>query len=198
MHSHVQSHELVHLSGVRCHVLASSVRGLLLCTLLNRKQNSNSIYFKPRMPRSKLKNSSEVVGPAIGQMFLRHGTYVQSGTRRLPFRMKSSVTVSPLTRKEDLLPRRHWVVSQEGPCEPGSVPSASRVSDIPACPPFPVTADPSALLSLIILSLVVSNSCPPDASTLYASCCTTILFKGQYCKIKGFFLIFCVCCVLFM
>ena len=114
MHSHVQSHELVHLSGVRCHVLASSVRGLLLCTLLNRKQNSNSIYFKPRMPRSKLKNSSEVVGPAIGQMFLRHGTYVQSGTRRLrqPLRMQSSATLSFVVRKK-ILPRHHTCLPRQ-------------------------------------------------------------------------------------
>ena len=90
---------------------------------------------------------------------------------------------------------------QECPCEPGSVPSASRVSDVAACPPFPITADPLALLSLIFLSLVVSNSClatwcqPLVCQLLYYP---TILFKGQYCKIKGFFLIFCVCCVLFI
>ena len=86
---------------------------------------------------------------------------------------------------------------QECQCEPRPVPSTSCMSEIAASLHF--------LLLLVLqlcylssLSLVVSNYC------LFTWCqplvCQlldypTILFKGQYCKIRGFFLTFCVCCI---
>ena len=40
----------------------------------------------------------------------------KNGTRRLhpPFRMQSSVTVSSMTRKKELLPRHHWIIFSRG------------------------------------------------------------------------------------
>ena len=51
--------------------------------------------------------------------FLRHRTRTQNGTRSLqqPFRMQSSATVSSMTRKNELLPRHHWIVFSRGQIE---------------------------------------------------------------------------------
>jgi len=61
VHSHVQSCKLVHMSGVRCHVHASSTNGCVLhCTV----QYTVCLYFKPRMSGSKQKRSSVIAGTA--------------------------------------------------------------------------------------------------------------------------------------
>ena len=67
------------------------------------------------------------------------------------------------------------------------IPSMPGVSEIAACLPFPVTDNPSALPSLTPLPPPVSNpSCLfTQCQPLYASCCTTILFKVLYYKIES-------------
>ena len=80
--------------------------------------------------------------------------------------------------------------------EPESVPSMSGVSEIAACPPFPIADDPSALLSPTSspsssqqLFLPVPTMPAPVCQLLY---CTTVLFKVLYCKIKNVFFILCL------
>ena len=58
---HVQSSKLVHVSGIRCHIYASSASGcaFVYFTVLYRVQY---LYFKPRMSGSKHKGISDVTG----------------------------------------------------------------------------------------------------------------------------------------
>ena len=60
----VQSHKLVHVSGVHCHVRASSTCGCAFghFTVLYRVQY---LYFNPRMSRSKHKSSGDDVAGTV-------------------------------------------------------------------------------------------------------------------------------------
>ena len=66
MRSHVQLDKLVHVSGVHCHVRASSTSGCAFvyftvwyCTEVQ------YLYFKPRMSGSKRKSSGDVAGTTV-------------------------------------------------------------------------------------------------------------------------------------
>ena len=115
-----------------------------------------------------------------------------------PFRMQSSAPASSMTREKELLPRHHCIVlfkrvdRIESSKEPEPVPSTSNESESAACPPSPVTADPSVLPSPT--ASPVSNSSrllTPCQSCVPAVYC--VLFKVLYCKIKSILFIFCVC-----
>ena len=58
---HVQSHKLVYVSGVHCHMCAYKrlCFSVLYCVVLHRVQY---LYVKPRMPRSKHKSSGDAAG----------------------------------------------------------------------------------------------------------------------------------------
>ena len=64
MHSHVQSRKLVHMSGVHCHLRASSTSGCAFVYFIVQYciDYSSTLYFKPRMSRSKHKSSGDVAG----------------------------------------------------------------------------------------------------------------------------------------
>ena len=65
MRSCVQSSKLVNVSGVHCHMRASSTSSCVLCTLQYCIEYSSTVsYFKPRIFRSKGKSSSDVAGTA--------------------------------------------------------------------------------------------------------------------------------------
>lgn len=61
MRSHVQSCMLVHMSGVHCHVHASSANGGVLYFTV---QYTVYLYSKPRMSGSKKQRSSAIAGTA--------------------------------------------------------------------------------------------------------------------------------------
>ena len=65
MRSRVQSCKLVHISGVCCHMRASSTSGcafVYFAVVLFRVQY---LYFEPRMSRSERKSSGDVAGTTV-------------------------------------------------------------------------------------------------------------------------------------
>ena len=64
---HAQSHKLVHISGVCCHMQASSTSGCAFVYFTIQHYIEyvvKYLYFKPRMSGSKDKSSSEIAGTA--------------------------------------------------------------------------------------------------------------------------------------
>ena len=62
--SHVQSGKLVHVSGIHCHVCASSKSGCTFVYFTVESTVAQYLYFKPRMSGSKCKSSGDVAGTA--------------------------------------------------------------------------------------------------------------------------------------
>ena len=65
MRSHVQARKLVHVTGVHCHVCASSTSncGFIYFTVYGTVVQC--LYFKPRVPRSKGKGSGDIAGTTV-------------------------------------------------------------------------------------------------------------------------------------
>ena len=63
--SHVQSGKLVHVSGIHCHVCASSKSGCTFVYFTVESTVAQYLYFKPRMSGSKCKSSGDVTGTVL-------------------------------------------------------------------------------------------------------------------------------------
>ena len=99
----------------------------------------------------------------------------------------NAATSSSMMRKQELLPRHHWVFFKvdrtEASKEPEPVPS-SGMSETAACPPSP-TADNTSTLPSPTFSPVGNLSCLfTRCQFLICQLCTTLLYFSRYCIVK--------------